>query len=106
MAENCFINFMEGVNKFSAEERAKIAKSFREDLKHYKIGGAILNIVESTSEKVPVFINVMCQQSRKKQFFAEFTAECDRLRDIYKRNRTEVAEKIASLHKIVLDSLK
>ena len=106
MVENCFINFMEGVNKFSAEERAKIAKSFREDLKHYKIGGAILNIVESTSEKVPVFINVMCQQSRKKQFFAEFTAECDRLRDIYKRNRTEVAEKIASLHKIVLDSLK
>lgn len=106
MAENCFINFMEGVNKFSAEERAKIAKSFREDLKHYKIGGAILNIVESTSEKVPVFINVMCQQSRKKQFFAEFTAECDRLRDIYKRNRTEVAEKIASLREIVLDSLK
>ena len=106
MAENCFINFMEGVNKFSAEERAKISKSFREDLKHYKIGGAILNIVESTSEKVPVFINVMCQQSRKKQFFAELTAECDRLRDIYKRNRTEVAEKIASLHKIVLDSLK
>lgn len=106
MAENCFINFMEGVNKFSAEERAKIAKSFREDLKHYKIGGAILNIVESTSEKVPVFINVMCQQSRKKQFFAEFTAECDRLRDIYKRNRTEVAQKIASLREIVLDSLK
>ena len=97
---------MEGVNKFSAEERAKIAKSFREDLKHYKIGGAILNIVESTSEKVPVFINVMCQQSRKKQFAAEFTAECDRLRDIYKRNRTEVAEKIASLREIVLDSLK
>lgn len=106
MAENCFINFMEGVNKFSAEERAKIAKSFREDLKHYKIGGAILNIVESTSEKVPVFINVMCQQSRKKQFAADFTAECDRLRDIYKRNRTEVAQKIASLREIVLDSLK
>ena len=77
-----------------------------EDLKHYKVGGAILNIVESTSDKVPVFINVMCQQARKKQFAADFTAECDRLRDIYKRNRTEVAQKIASLREIVLDSLK
>ena len=106
MAENCFINFMEGVNKFSSAERAKIAKSFREDLKHYKVSGVILNIVESTSDKVPVFINVMCQQARKKQFAADFTAECDRLRDIYKRNRTDVAQKIASLREIVLDSLK
>lgn len=106
MAENCFINFMEGVNKFSSEERSEIAKSFRKDLKSYKISGAIMKIVESASDKVPVYINVMCQQARKKNFAAEFNEECSRLRRMYIHDRAELAEKIHALREIVTDSLK
>lgn len=106
MAKNCFINFMEGVNKFSSEERSEISKSFRKDLKAYKISGAIMKIVESASDKVPVYINVMCQQARKKNFITEFEEECSQLRRLYVRDRAEVAEKIHALHEIVTDSLK
>ena len=106
MAENCFIHFMDSVNKFSSEERSEISKSFRKDLKAYKISGAIMKIVESASNKVPVYINVMCQQARKKDFIAEFNEECSRLRRLYLRDRAELAENISALHEVVKDSLK
>ena len=106
MAENCFIHFMDSVNKFSSEERSEISKSFRKDLKAYKISGAIMKIVESASNKVPVYINVMCQQCRKKKFVTEFEEECSRLRRLYARTRPEVALKIRHLHDVVIDSLK
>ena len=106
MAENCFINFMEGVNKFSSEDRNEISKSFRDDLKAYKVSGAIMKVVESNSEKVPVYVNVLCQQSRKKKFAEDFDKECSRLRRLYVRTRPEVADKIRFLHEVVMDSLK
>ncbi len=106
MAENCFINFMESVNKFSSEDRNEISKSFREDIKAYKVSGAIMNVVESNSEKVPVYVNVLCQQCRKKNFAEEFKKECNRLRRLYLRTRPEVALKIRHLHDVVIDSLK
>ena len=104
--ENCFIHFMEGINKFSSEERSEISKAFRKDLKAYKISGAIMKIVESASNKVPVYVNVMCQQARKKNFAEEFKKECNRLRRLYARTRPEVADKIRFLHEVVMDSLK
>ena len=106
MAENCFIHFMNSVNKFSPEERSEISKAFRKDLKAYKISGAIMKIVESASNKVPVYVNVMCQQARKKNFVTEFEEECNRLRRLYARTRPEVALKIRHLHDVVIDSLK
>ena len=109
MAENlvnCFVNFSEGVNGFSSEERSEISKAFRKDLKAYKVSGAIMKIVESASNKVPVYINVMCQQCRKKKFVTEFEEECNRLRRLYARTRPEVALKIRHLHDVVIDSLK
>ena len=106
MAENCFIHFMDSVNKFSSEERSEISKAFRKDLKAYKISGAIMKIVESASNKVPVYVNVMCQQARKKNFVTEFEEECNRLRRLYARTRPEVALKIRHLHDVVIDSLK
>ena len=106
MAENCFIHFMDSVNKFSSEERSEISKSFRKDLKAYKISGAIMKIVESASNKVPVYINVMCQQARKKNFSSEFEAECDKLSRQYIKTRPDVASKIKALRKVVMDNAK
>ena len=106
MANNIFIDFKDGINNFSAAERAKIGRSFREELQTYKIGGAIMKIVDSSSDKVPVYVSVMCQQARKKDFIAEFNEECSRLRRLYLRDRAELAEKISALHEVVKDSLK
>lgn len=102
MARNSFIDFMAKVNEFSTEERAKVSKAFRKDLKAYKVSGAIMKIAESGSDKVPLYINVMCQQCRKKAFAAEFNSECDRLKKLYFRNRPELSEKIQDLYEVVV----
>lgn len=106
MANNIFIDFKDGINNFSAAERAKIGRSFREELQTYKIGGAIMKIVDSSSDKVPVYVSVMCQQARKKNFASEFEAECDKLSRQYIKTRPDVASKIKALRKVVMDNAK
>ena len=101
MAGNSFIDFMTKVNEFSTEERAKASASFRNDLKTYKLSGAIMKIAESGSDKVPLYINVICQQCRKKSFAVEFNSECDRLKKQYFRTRPEIYEKIRDLLEVV-----
>ena len=105
MANNAFRGFQEGANRFTAKERSEISKSFRKDLQDYKIGGAIMKVVTTSSEKVPVYVNVLCQQCRKKSFAAEFEAECSKLRKLYIRDHMAVAEKIRQLHEAVMESL-
>ena len=99
---NAFIDFVAKVNEFSAEERAKISKAFRKDLKAYKVSGAIMKIVESNSDKVPIYINVMMQQCRKKAFAEEFNSECYRLRKLYCRTRPDLYDKIQDLYEVVV----
>ena len=106
MANNIFSDFKDGINNFSAAERAKIGRSFREELQTYKIGGAIMKIVDSSSDNVPVYVSVMCQQARKKNFASEFEAECDKLSRQYIKTRPDVASKIKALRKVVMDNAK
>lgn len=101
MEENIYGNFMVGVNKLTPAERNKVAKAFREDLKTYKVRGAVMKIVDSNSSKNPVYVNVLVQQCRKAQFALEFDTECDKLRALYKQTRPEISQRIRALHEVV-----
>ncbi|MDO4161474.1 MAG: hypothetical protein Q4D80_00515 [Pseudomonadota bacterium] len=105
MEKNVYSNFMAVVKQSTPEERNKVAASFRKDLKAYKIGGAVMKIVDSKSEKVPLYINVMCQQYRKAQFAEEFDAECRRLCSVHWQN-PEMVQRIRALHEVVSTSKK
>ncbi len=105
MANNAFRDFQKDANRFTAKERSEIAKSFKKDLQDYKVGGAIMKVVTTHSEKVPVYVRILCQQCRKKSFATEFEAECNKLRKLYIRDHMMVAEKIRQLQEIVMGSL-
>lgn len=61
------------------EVRAQISKEFRAEIQQHGLANAILSVVGSTSEKVPVKRNVLMQQCRKADFNARFQETCSRL---------------------------
>ena len=64
---------------FTKEQRAAIAHDFREEIQKYGIRAAIVNVLQSKSEKVAVRKVVIAQQCRKNSFRKEFEQACAEL---------------------------
>ena len=62
--------------EFTREERAAIARDFREEMQKYGIRAAIVNVLQSKSEKVAVRRVAIAQQCRKNNFRKEFEQAC------------------------------
>ena len=86
--------------EYTREERAKISKKFREEIKNHGIQSAILTVVDSTSDKTEVRKTVLAQQCRKKDFAEKFKKACEFL--IGSSDSTEKKHAIMNLCKEML----
>lgn len=76
--------------EFTREERAAISRDFRQEIQKYGVKAAVMNVLQSKSEKVEVRKQVIAQQCRKNSFRTAFEGACQEIHATCPQMRTSL----------------